>query len=430
MIYKLISTELLPVIFNTDDNRENRRVNDIEIDDITPDFTIAINNIKAILESKDIVSILYRNAKMSDIETLYDKEAKNPENECRLVTCMCIEDFKYELWTFDPSIELYIATKPYEIYNSDGAGFSISNDILKKQLLLQANDAEAVFEFPEELYIKQRSIESITINCLSTTASFNFLPKYFYYAPKLDQYSGEFYKENSSILLSEVTVYESMKRNATEALQEKYQAKFKKYYENVLDTIIMNTDMLTSVDYGYLLIGNRCEEAELAKALGYMWQNINRLYSTLYDGDYEASEIKAVIMWLIEYSVSMLNNAIEGIIDVPHRIGAGKASSATESSFITQLRDYISKYDLRKFVKDIEAYFDKLQIIEELFEDKNKNVCSRIEEISAYISIDVKSDFNKSKKKLSEISLDGNIFKRFHYNLTVLNSIIIGNAPA
>ena len=281
-----------------------------------------------------------------------------------------------------------------------------------------------MFEFPEELYIKQRSIESITINCLSTTASFNFLPKYFYYAPKIDQYSGGFYKENSSILLSEVTVYESMKRNATEALQEKYQAEFKKYYENVLDTIITNTDMLTSVDYEYLLIGNRCEEAELAKALGNMWQNINRLYSTLFDGDYETSEIKAVIIWLIEYSVSMLNNAIEGIIAVPYRIGAGKASSATESSFITQLRDYISKYDLRKFVKSFEAYFDKLQMIEELFEDKNKNVSSRIEEISKYISIDVTFDFNKSKKKLSEISLDGNVFKRFHDNLTKLTDII------
>ena len=144
LIYKLISTELLPVIFNTDDNRKKRKVENIDMDDITPDFTIAINNVKAVLESKDIVSILYRNAKMSDIETLYDKKAQAHESECSLVTCMCIEDFndfKYELWTFDPSIGLYIANKPYEIYNSDEAGFNISNDILKKQLLLQANDA-------------------------------------------------------------------------------------------------------------------------------------------------------------------------------------------------------------------------------------------------------------------------------------------------
>ena len=114
------------------------------MDDITSDFTIAINNAKAILELKDIVSMLYRNAKMSDIKTLYDNDTKDPKNECNFVTCMCIEDFyyfKYEPWTFDPSIRLNIASRPYEIYNCDGADFSIYIEKLKKQSLLQTNDA-------------------------------------------------------------------------------------------------------------------------------------------------------------------------------------------------------------------------------------------------------------------------------------------------
>ena len=169
--------------------------------------------------------MLYRNAKMSDIKTLYDNDTKDSENECNFVTCMCIEDFyyfKYEPWTFDPSIRLNIASRPYEIYNCDGADFSIYIEKLKKQSLLQTNDAEAVFEFPEELYTKQRSVKSITISCLSNTASFNFLPRYFYYAPNLDQYSSEFCKENSSILWSEVTVYQKIKMNAAEALRTKY----------------------------------------------------------------------------------------------------------------------------------------------------------------------------------------------------------------
>ena len=42
LIYKLISNELLPVIFNTDDNREKRKVIDIEMDDITPDFKVIV----------------------------------------------------------------------------------------------------------------------------------------------------------------------------------------------------------------------------------------------------------------------------------------------------------------------------------------------------------------------------------------------------
>ena len=169
--------------------------------------------------------MLYRNAKMSDIKTLYDNDTKDSENECNFVTCMCIEDFyyfKYEPWTFDPSIRLNIASRPYEIYNCDGADFSIYIEILKKQSLLQTNDAEAVFEFPEELYTKQRSVKSITISCLSNTVSFNFLPRYFYYALNLDQYSSKFCKENSSILWSEVTVYQKIKMNAAEALRTKY----------------------------------------------------------------------------------------------------------------------------------------------------------------------------------------------------------------
>lgn len=433
LIYKLISTELLPAIFNTDENRKQLTKIELHNEDITPDFTIAINNIKAVLESKDIVSIIYRNAKMSDIETIYGKGVSDSQKEGSLVTCICTKDIVelvYEPWFFEPSIEMYIEPKPYEIHNSGEMDFNISIEQLKKLSLLMPIDDEEAFDFPNERYTKQRAVDGITINCLSNTASFNFLPRYFYYAPELDQYSSEFCEKNN--LRSEVTVYQNMRRNAAEALREKYRADFKKYYVNVLDSIITNTDMLASVDYDYLLSGNRCEKAELAKALGTIGQNINKLYEILYDGDYEDSEIKALIIWIIMHSVSMLNNAIEGIIVVPHRIRPGASSRTTENDFITQLRDYVSKYDIREFVTNIEAYFGKLQQVEELFESNNSDVCSRIEELDAFINIEIKTDFNKTKKKLSELDLDESVFQRFHHGLIKLTSVLKGNnnAPA
>lgn len=434
LIYKLISTELLPAIFITEENVKCCDKKVLGQEDITADFTIAIKNIKAVLESNDIVSIIYRNAKMSDIETVYENNYKEPRREYNLVTCMCIEEveeYLYELWSFDPIIEMYIATKPYEIYNSELSDFSGSIEKLKKQSLLLSMDGMAAFEFPNDIYSKQRTVDGIIIKCLNNIATFSFLPRYFYYAPKLDQYSSEF-RENG-FLRSEVTVYQNMRRNAAKALQEKYQAKFKKYYENIMKTIITNTDMLSSVDYEYLLIGNRCEKQELAKALGNMWQDINRLYAVLYDGDYDAADIKAVIIWLIEYSVSMMNNAIEEIIAVPHRIiGVDKDPSTNVSGFITQLRNYVSKSAIRKFATKIEASFDKLQQVEELFEANHSDVYGKIEEVGAYISIDVKSEFGSTNKKLTKINLDEAVFKNFHQNLIQLTSALKknNNAPA
>ncbi len=260
---------------------------------------------------------------------------------------------------------------------------------------------------------------------MKNTASLNFLPRYFYYAPKLDQNSSEFCKKNSSILWSEVTLFQKIRNNATKALRKKYMDDFKKSYRNVLDSIITNTSMLTNVDYGYLLNSNRFEEQKLAQALDNMWPNINSLYDILYDGGYETSEIKAVIIWLIEYSVSMLNSAIEGILPVTHRIiGADKASSTDVSGFISQLQKNVNKPDIPKFAKKIEAYLDNLLQVEELLDSNHFNVHSKIAEIDPYISIAIKSDFSKTKKQLSEINLDKAVFKSFRLNLTKLTSVL------
>ncbi|MCR5730978.1 MAG: hypothetical protein K6G20_11575 [Ruminococcus sp.] len=429
LIYKLISTELLPAIFNTDDSEGER-----ETDDITANFTIAINNVKAVLESKDIVSILYRNAKMSDIETIYEKYIKDPKKESGLAICICTEDILalvIEPWDFEPSIEMYIAPKPNDICNSKEADFSFSIEQLKKLSLLFPIDGEAAFDFPNDIYNKQRAGEKVTINYWKNTASINFLPKYFYYVSSLNQYSDDFYN-NSSMLCSEVTIYRNIIRKAADAIREKYCSKFKDYYENVLDSIINNIYLLTSVDYGYLFRYNHCEKPELKKALGNSKYSFNRLYDVLYDGEYNNSEIKALIIWFIEYSVGRLNKAIETIIATPHILGAGKASRKTESQFITKLRYYFSEYDILQYVTTIEACFDKLQKIEELFEANHSDVHNKIEEIGAYISIDIKTDFTNTKKKISEIELDEEVFKSFHQTLIKLTSILKenNNAPA
>lgn len=434
LIYKLISTELLSVIFNTDDNRKKRKVENIDMDDITPDFTIAINNVKAVLESKDIVSILYRNAKMSDIETLYDNDTKDPKSKYNHVTCIYTEDIYalvYEPWFFDPSIELNVSPKPHEVNTSKEACFSILIEQLKERSLLLPIDGDTAFGLPEDLFTEQRNGENITIRFLINTATVNFLPSYFYYAPELCCDSNDFSSNGSATIPSEVTIYQNIRRNAAKALRERYMANFKQYYENVLYSIITNINILTSIDYGYLLNSNLLEEAETSKALAPIALDVNKLYGILSDRFYEDSDIKALIIWLILHSVDMLNNEIDGIISLPHRIGSD-TDSPTESKFITQLRDYVSKYDIREFVAKIEAYFEKLQQVEELFEANHSDVYGKIEEVDAYISIDVKSEFGSTNKKLTEINLDEAVFKTFHQNLIQLTSVLKenNNAPA
>lgn len=259
LIYKLISTELLPVIFNTDDNREKRKYTELDFDDITPDFTIAINNVKAVLESKDIVQDIYRNAKMSDIEMIYDSDIKDLKIECMLVTCICTNEIALSLddWGFEPSIDLYIEPKSYNVNSSNYAYYNSPIEQLKKDSFLFNYDGNTAFNFPEDVYISQKAIEVITVSFLENTATTYFLPRYFYYVPNLQQYSSDLYNENS-ILLSRAAACRKIKINASKALSEKYRSHFQKYYENVLDSIIKNIDMITAIDYKIFLYSKIC----------------------------------------------------------------------------------------------------------------------------------------------------------------------------
>jgi hypothetical protein len=96
------------------------------------------------------------------------------------------------------------------------------------------------------------------------------IPRYFYYVPDLELNSRDFCREKTSTLLAESAARINIRRNAAIAFSEKYKDKLKKYYENVLNSIITNTDMLTSVDFEYLLSSNRNEEPELVDVFGTM----------------------------------------------------------------------------------------------------------------------------------------------------------------
>ena len=430
LIYKLISSELLPAIFNTDDNRKKQPTAALDSEDITPDFSMAINNVKSVLESKDIVSIMYSNAKMSDIEMIHCKFDKNTKRECDFVTCICTDDIAgivYEQWSFDPSIVIYIQTISHKVNSSIDTYFNSPIDYLKKESFLLPYDDKAAFSLPYDVNSQQSSIEGITINLLKNTATAYFLPRYFYYVPDLELDGKDFCREKSSTLLAEGAARDNMRRNAAIALSEKYKADFKKYYENVLDSIIMNTDMLTSVDFEYLLSSNRNEEPELVDVFGTMATAVGRFYDILSNRYYDETGIKALIIWLISYSASLLNNAVEGIVAVPHIYGPGKSSHTNVSRFITQLQVYISKYDIHEFVTKIESYFDRLQQIEKLFEGNHSDVYDKIYEVGTYISIDIKSECSTIKRSLSEMNFDSAVFKSYRQNLIELTSILKEN---
>lgn len=430
LIYKLISTELLPAIFKTEDNRNKQSTASLDAEDITTDYSIAINNVKSVLESKDIISIMYRNAKMSDIEKIHGKCGKNPKRECDLVTCICTDDIAgivYEQWSFDPSIVIYIQTISHKVNSGIDTYFNSPIDYLKKESFLLHYDDKAAFSLPYDVNSQQSSIEGITINLLKNTATAYFLPRYFYYVPDLELDGKDFCREKSSTLLAEGAARDNMRRNAAIALSEKYKADFKKYYENVLDSIIMNTDMLTSVDFEYLLSSNRNEEPELVDVFGTMATAVGRFYDILSNRYYDETDIKALIIWLISYSASLLNNAVEGIIAVPHIYGPGKSSHTNVSRFITQLQVYTSKYDIHEFVTKIESYFNRLQQIEKLFEGNHSDVYDKIYEVGTYISIDIKSECSTIKRSLSEMNFDSAVFKSYRQNLIELTSILKEN---
>ena len=429
LIYKLISTELLPAIFNTDDNRQKQTVAALDSEDITPDFSIAIKNVKNVLESKNIIANIYKNAKMSDIEIIYSSTEKVPRKECSLVTCIRTNDIAnivFEQWYFDPNIELFIEPKSRNINNINDKYFYCPIEYLKKDSFLLTYDDKASFNLPYDVK-EQIDAECITINFLKNTATSYFLPRYFYYVPNLAKNSSDLCRDNSTSILPIGAACINIRRNAALALREKYKTNFKKYYENVLDSIIINTNILSSVDYNYLLNSNNCEKQDLAKALGSMSIDIDKLYDILSDLCYEAPDIKSLIILLIEYSVYMLNIAIEGIISIPNMHGPSNTSCTTASEFINQIRDYISKYEINNFTLTIESYLDKLQKIENLFSTDYSNVHSMTKEISAYISIGIKNKFFKSIKTFSEIDLDKEVFKSFRQNLITFITILKDN---
>ena len=185
--------------------------------------------------------------------------------------------------------------------------------------------------------------------------------------------------------------------------------------------------MLTSVDFEYLLSSNRNEEPELVDVFGTMATAVGRFYDILSNRYYDETDIKALIIWLISYSASLLNNAVEGIIAVPRIYGVGKSSHTYVSRFITQLQVYISKYDIHEFVTKIESYFNRLQQIEKLFEENHSDVYDKIYEVGTYISIDIKSECSAIKRSLSEMNFDSAVFKSYRQNLIELTSILKEN---
>ncbi len=238
LVYKMISSEILNAIFNTDDNREKKNQIDLDNEDITDDYIVAVKNIQNVLESESLVDIMYDNVKIGDIEIVYNKN-DFPE-ECNYAICFSTEKDKIGSGQICGQ-HVYIQFE------------RITTDRSMKELIQIINDE--IISIPEikkkpvfAYKIPDHKIKLRKFKILNTALNKNVLPKYFCYAEKVDsvKYSEDWAGE---ILLLERDV----SKHAEEAIHEKYNIKPNYTEEDLIKIIINVLDQIIAIDYAYII---------------------------------------------------------------------------------------------------------------------------------------------------------------------------------
>lgn len=238
LVYKIISSEILNAIFNTDDNREKKDKIDLDNEDITYDFMIAIKNIQNVLESENLVEIMYDNAKIGDIEIIYNKN-DFPE-ECNYAVCFSTEKDKI---ASGPICDQYVYIEFVKCMTGRTMKelIQLIND---EKISIPKINNKAIFEYKTSDY--KNKLHKFKI--LNTSLNKNILPKYFCYAEKIDSVK---YSEDK---LGEIIFLEcELRMHAQEAIREKYNINPFYTEEDLIKIIINVLDQILAIDYAYIM---------------------------------------------------------------------------------------------------------------------------------------------------------------------------------
>ena len=238
LVYKMISSEILNAIFNTDDNREKKNQIDLDNEDITDDYIVAVKNIQNVLESESLVDIMYDNVKIGDIEIVYNKN-DFPE-ECNYAICFSTEKDKIGSGQICGQ-HVYIQ---FERITTDRSMKELIQIINDEKISIPEIKKKPVFAYK----IPDHKIKLRKFKILNTALNKNVLPKYFCYAEKVDsvKYSEDWAGE---ILLLE----RDLSKHAEEAIHEKYNIKPNYTEEDLIKIIINVLDQIIAIDYAYII---------------------------------------------------------------------------------------------------------------------------------------------------------------------------------
>lgn len=431
LIYKLISSEILPVIFNTDDNRKKREKSDLDCDDITSDFVIAINNIKAVLESDDIASIMYRNAKMRDIDKTYDKDYES--KVCNYGICICTDKMlrtPFSRWEHDPDILIKIDTNAKD--NNMPENYKELLSELVSELDLLSGTGDNVFCVPDDYYDEEHREEISRFRILKSGPSPYIFPRYIYYVTKIDINNENEFKAKYPKCFNKYQFIRNLHEKAALALIDNYRMEICEYNQRVLDSIVDVVGQILSADYSLIFSGKIRTYEDCKKALCTMYCDFERSWNWFLKNGFDDTQIFAITVWLSEYAVNCFSEYIKGkTFSKISRMEDLTKENNKEYYVISVLRNSIGLMKMKDTASKIEGFFDKIDKIIELRDRCEYPFKDKLENLKKIVSICYKSDLYPeikidSANYLCDIDIGSNVFRNLKKSLVDFADVLNG----
>ncbi|MBR4626091.1 MAG: hypothetical protein IKO47_00030 [Ruminococcus sp.] len=243
-IYKVIVSEILPVIFDIDNDIVKKEKVDLDSEDVTVEFYTAIHKVKKIFESANFAEIMYANAIGKDIEFIYNRSEKL--DRCNYFKLYSTERY-YSYHDYNPFFMIQIK----ELQNDNTLITSASelkdkffNSVIEETITKSELDNQPIY-LPkgENSIYRFRILNSIHPCC--------YLPRFFYYTKEITQ----------DLLSSKYSDYSDKYRfekrisdEAHEALYNKYRYQFDAEESNFFRSIMEVLNQISNISYDGIIV--------------------------------------------------------------------------------------------------------------------------------------------------------------------------------
>ncbi|SEK17612.1 hypothetical protein SAMN02910353_00003 [Ruminococcus sp. YRD2003] len=380
-IFKIITTEILPIIFDTDEDTEKRT--SYQFDDISEGFMMAINNIKYIVQFDKVIDLMYANALNKDVEFICD--SNNIKEECNYFRFFSTNDFTYGAsLSYNPRICFkieYLKPDTNRAFNEDSI-----NRILNRTE--QWSDIANTFFNVNGTTILEDGVYEFEM--IPPHFEGNFLPRFFCFGTTLSKNeTTQVLGINSFPQGKTTSIYQfnnAIKEAAYNELCNKYHSLLEHEQDNYLNSVLSTLASILSLTKR-IVLDIKSSDAQVIQSIADYNPKLKKGIDCLSKNGLGDSDIKRIMLETLLYSIDSYCNFIEKKLF--------RNEKRTFSWSMQFIKNRLSKTNKRFFISRIKKYADIFQILAEekgLFERYKSNIS--IMELQVVISIGSKDNNN------------------------------------